>query len=71
MTGVCSPRTSWPEAAPAPGDAVDSELSLSPHIAMAPLVEPLGDEPMGVFQFPGNGIDSKLDMVLVVTEIAP
>lgn len=61
----------WPEAAPPGGDVVDSELSLSPHIAMAPLVEPLGDEPMGVFQFPGNGIDSKLDMVLVVTEIAP
>ncbi|MCY3971048.1 MAG: hypothetical protein OXG74_14015 [Acidobacteria bacterium] len=61
----------WPETTPSPGDVVDSELSLSPHIAMAPLVEPLGDEPMGVFQFPGNGIDSKLDMVLVVTEIAP
>lgn len=61
----------WPDTAPPAGDVVGSELTLSPHIAMAPLVEPLGDEPMGVFQFPGNGIDSKLDMVLVITEIAP
>lgn len=61
----------WPETAPPAGDVLGSEPSLPPHIAMAPLVEPLGDEPMGVFQFPGSGADSKLDMVLVVTEIAP
>ena len=44
---------------------------LPAHVAMAPLVEPLGDEPMGVFQLPGNGLASSLDVVLVVTEIAP
>ena len=44
---------------------------LPAHVAMAPLVEPLGNEPIGVFQFPGNGLASSLDVVLVVTEIAP
>ena len=60
-----------PETAPPPGDAPGSEPSLPPHIAMAPLVEPLGDEPMGVFQLPAGGTGARLDVVLVVTEIAP
>ncbi len=61
----------WPETAPPAGDVLGSELSLPAHIAMAPLVEPLGDEPMRVFQLPGDGLASNLDVVLVVTEIAP
>lgn len=47
------------------------ERDLPPHIAMAPLVEPLGDEPMRVFQVPGDGLASSLDVVLVVMEVAP
>jgi len=39
---------------------------LPDHIAMAPLVEPLGDEPLQVYQLPGNGHGSGLDVVLVV-----
>ena len=61
----------WPETAPPAGDVLGSELSLPAHVAMAPLVEPLGDEPMRVFQLPGDGLASSLDVVLVVTEIAP
>ena len=61
----------WPETAPPAGDVLASELRLPAHVAMAPPVEPLGDEPMRVFQHPGNGLASSLDMVLVVTEIAP
>ena len=61
----------WPDAAPPAGDSPTAELSLPAHIAMAPLVEPLGDEPMGLFQHPGNGLSSSLDMVLVVAEVAP
>lgn len=55
----------WPETAPSPSDVADSELSLPAHIAMAPLVEPLGDEPLRVF------LGSNLDVVQVITEIAP
>ncbi len=61
----------WPEIAPPAGDVPGSGLSLPAHIAMAPLVEPLGDEPMRVLQLPGDGLGSSLDVVLVVTEIAP
>ena len=61
----------WPETAPPASDVLGSELSLPAHVAMAPLVEPLGDEPMGVLQLPGNGLASSLDVFLVVTEIAP
>ncbi len=61
----------WPVTAPPASDVLGSELSLPAHVAMAPLVEPLGDEPMGVLQLPGNGLASSLDVVLVVTEIAP
>ncbi len=63
----------WPKTAPPASDVVGSELSLPlpDHVAMAPLVEPLGDEPMGLFQHPANGLGSSLDMVLVVTEVAP
>ena len=59
----------WPEADPPAGSVPNLEAALPSHIAMAPLVEPLGDEPMPVFQ--GNGLASSLDVVLVVTEIAP
>ena len=56
----------WPESAP-PADEIAGDPSVLPdHIAMAPLVEPLGDEPMQVYQLPGNGHDSGLDVVLVV-----
>ena len=61
----------WPKTAPPASDVAGSELSLPDHVAMAPLVEPLGDEPMGLFQHPANGLGSSLDMVLVVTEVAP
>ncbi len=61
----------WPDAAPPAGDGPGAGLSLPAHIAMAPLVEPLGDEPMRVFQLPGDDLASSLDVVLVVTEIAP
>lgn len=56
----------WPESAP-PADEIASDQSVLPdHIAMAPLVEPLGDEPLQVYQLPGNGHGSGLDVVLVV-----
>lgn len=55
----------WPDTPPPAGDVAGSELSLPAHIAMAPLVEPLGDEPMRLF------LGSKLDVVQVITEIAP
>ena len=56
----------WPESAP-PADEIAGDGSPLPdHIAMAPLVEPLGDEPMQVYQLPGNGHGSGLDVVLVV-----
>lgn len=61
----------WPTTAPPDDDVLGSGLSLPAHIAMAPLVEPLGDEPMRVLQLPGAGLGSSLDVVLVVTEIAP
>lgn len=61
----------WPKTAPPAGDLLGSDLSLPAHIAMAPLVEPLGDEPMRVFQLPGDGLASSLDVVLVVAEVAP
>ena len=61
----------WPETAPPASDVLGSELSLPAHVAMAPLVEPLGDEPMRVLQRTGDGLASSLDVVLVVTEIAP
>ena len=61
----------WPETAPPASDVLGSELSLPAHVAMAPLVEPLGDEPMRVFQRTGDGLASSLDVVLVVTEVAP
>ncbi len=61
----------WPETAPPAGDLLRSELSLPANIAMAPLVEPLGDEPMRLFQLPGDGLASSLDVVLVVTDVAP
>lgn len=56
----------WPESAP-PADEIAGDGSPLPdHIAMAPLVEPLGDEPLQVYQLPGNGHGSGLDVVLVV-----
>ena len=61
----------WPKTAPPAGDVLGAELSLPANIAMAPLVEPLGDEPMRLFQLPGDGLASSLDVVLVVTEVAP
>lgn len=55
-----------PESAP-PADEIAGEPPVLPdHIAMAPLVEPLGDEPLQVYQLPGNGHGSGLDVVLVV-----
>lgn len=57
---------------PAPPPATEATgLSLPAHVAMAPLVEPLGDEPMRVLQLPGNGLASSFDVVLVVADIAP
>lgn len=56
----------WPESAP-PTDEIPGDPPVLPdHIAMAPLVEPLGDEPMQVYQLPGSGHGSGLDVVLVV-----
>lgn len=56
----------WPESAP-PADEIAGDPPVLPdHIAMAPLVEPLGDEPMQVYQLPGSGHGSGLDVVLVV-----
>ena len=56
----------WPESAP-PADGIAGDPPVLPdHIAMAPLVEPLGDEPLQVYQLPGNGHGSGLDVVLVV-----
>lgn len=59
----------WPEATPPANDVQSAEANLPAHIAMAPLVEPLGDQPMQVFQLPGTGPGA--DVVLVVTEVAP
>ncbi len=56
----------WPESAP-PADEIAGDPPVLPdHIAMAPLVEPLGDEPLQVYQLPGSGHGSDLDVVLVV-----
>ena len=54
------------EDAPATLAIADAALALPDHIAMAPLVEPLGDEPLQVYQVPGNGNGADLDVVLVV-----
>ena len=56
----------WPEAVPPAEEIADVPAVLPDHIAMAPLVEPLGDEPLQVYQLPGNGNGSDLDVVLVV-----
>ena len=56
----------WPEAAPPAEEIADATPVLPDHIAMAPLVEPLGDEPLHVYQLPGNGDGDRLDVVLVV-----
>lgn len=56
----------WPEAAPPSEEIADATAVLPDHIAMAPLVEPLGDEPLQVYQLPGNGDGDGLDVVLVV-----
>ena len=56
----------WPEAAPPVEEIADATPVLPDHIAMAPLVEPLGDEPLHVYQLPGNGDGDRLDVVLVV-----
>lgn len=56
----------WPESGP-PADEIAGDPTMLPdHIAMAPLVEPLGDEPLQVYQLPGNGDGDRLDLVLVV-----
>lgn len=55
----------WPESAPPADEIAGGGSPLPDHIAMAPLVEPLGDEPLQVYQLPGHG--SGLDVVLVVT----
>lgn len=55
----------WPETAPLVEKVADVPPVLPDHIAMAPLVEPLGDEPLQVYQLPGNDGDG-LDVVLVV-----
>ena len=56
----------WSDSA-TPADEIASGGSPLPdHIAMAPLVEPIGDEAMQVYQLPGNGHGSDLDVVLVV-----
>lgn len=57
----------WPETAPPEAETAGDPLLLPDHIAMAPLVEPLGDEPLQVYQLPGNGHGAGLDVVLVVT----
>lgn len=57
----------WPEGAPPADEIAGGGSPLPDHIAMAPLVEPLGDEPLQVYQLPGNGHGSGLDVVLVVT----
>ncbi len=56
----------WPETAPPADEIAGYPPMLPDHIAMAPLVEPLGDEPMQVYQLPGNGDGSGFDVVLVV-----
>jgi hypothetical protein len=56
----------WPESAPPADEIAGDGFPLPDHIAMAPLVEPLGDEPLQVYQLPGNGHGSDLDVVLVV-----
>ena len=56
----------WPESAPPADEIAGDGYPLPDHIAMAPLVEPLGDEPLQVYQLPGNGHGSDLDVVLVV-----
>lgn len=55
----------WPESAPPADEFAADLLALPDHIAMAPLVEPLGDEPMQVYQLPGNGRGADLDVVVV------
>ncbi|MXX60387.1 MAG: hypothetical protein F4112_06895 [Holophagales bacterium] len=55
----------WPKTAPPAEELADVPPVLPDHIAMAPLVEPLGDEPLHVYQLPGNDSDG-LDVVLVV-----
>ncbi|MXX76507.1 MAG: hypothetical protein F4210_06170 [Holophagales bacterium] len=55
----------WPETAPPAEEIADLPPVLPDHIAMAPLVEPLGDEPLQVYQLPGND-SGGLDVVLVV-----
>ncbi len=67
----------WPDDAPAEVGLADPETAavgareLPAHLEMAPLVEPLGDEPMRVYQLPGSGQGGDLDVVLVVAEVAP
>ncbi|MDE2691784.1 MAG: hypothetical protein OXI49_14820 [Acidobacteriota bacterium] len=56
----------WPESVPPTDEIAGDPPVLPDHIAMAPLVEPLGDEPLQVYQLPGNGHGSGLDVVLVV-----
>ena len=56
----------WPESAPPVDEIAGDGSPLPDHIAMAPLVETLGDEPMQVYQLPGNDHGSGLDVVLVV-----
>jgi len=56
----------WPENSPPAEEIAGDGSPLPDHIAMAPLVEPLGDEPLQVYQLPGNGHGSGLDVVLVV-----
>ncbi len=69
----------WPGASPQAGvdGRIDGNLDsrnaalvpgdLPDHVAMAPLVEPLGDEPIQVYQLPGAGSGLGLDVVLVVS----
>ncbi len=57
---------SWPAAAPPAENAAADAPLLPAHIAMAPLVETLGDAPMQVYQLPGGGPGAGLDVVLVV-----
>jgi len=58
-----------PSAEPPASGAASAELPA--HIAMAPLVEPLGDDPVQVYQVPGTGLGSGMDVVLVVSEVTP
>jgi len=58
-----------PSAEP-PDDHVAS-TELPAHVAMAPLVEPLGEDPVQVYQVPGTGVGSGMDVVLVVSEVTP